>query len=108
MDFEKAKLIRNELSNFLPCYKYAFIAPLEQDKLKSFLNMARKYQSTPKPLIGLLTDNNAIEKILTKKFSNEELEIYVVPKYFGGSINPQPFREYIVTEELDFDLSKYC
>jgi hypothetical protein len=107
MDFEKAKQIRNELSNFLPCYKHAFIAPLEQDKLKSYLEMARNYNKTPKPLVGLLTDNSIIEKFLTEKYSNAELEVYVVSKHFASTTKPQPFREYILMEEIDFNVNKY-
>jgi len=107
MDFEKAKQIRNELSNFLPCYKYAFIAPLEQDELTSFLETARNYQNKFKSLIGLLTDNSIIEKILTEKYSNAALEIYVVSKHYPGTTIPQPFREYVLMEEIDFDVNKY-
>lgn len=107
MVYEKAKQIKKELSNFLPCHKYAFVAPVDQGKFKSFLKMAWDYNNSHKPLIRLMTDDSRIDEILTDNFSNADFEVYVVSTYFKGSTKPQTFSEYIQMEEIDFDPSKF-
>lgn len=107
MTFEQAKEIKRKFINFLLCHTYAFIAPSEPELFKKYLEMANNYPKGPNYMYGILANDSIVKDILEEHFQHEDLDIYIATKDSTGVFQPEPIREHIRNEDIDFDLSKF-
>jgi hypothetical protein len=107
MTFNQAKEIKRKFINYLLCHTYAFIAPSEPELLKKYLDVANNYPKGPGYMYGLLANDSIVKDILNEKFPKVDLDIYIATKDSTGVFQPEPIREHIRNEEIDFDINKY-